>query len=89
MDSWRPSLRKRAEELGFEFGTNLLAENPNSAYVIDAVSGLGRPLVVSVQCRFLLKAPFLKACGRAVNVHNAPLPLLRGLQFRFKRLYMK
>lgn len=72
-DGWRKSVKKRCLELGYPCS----GQSPNSPETVAQVQQIAPQLLLSVQLRALLKAPILAAAQRTVNVHNAPLPLLR------------
>lgn len=80
VDSWRQSLRRAAENQGYVFGSNLIAPvNPNAAEVLQKMKSVDASAVLSLQCRRILRDPLLELFpGRVLNLHNAPLPLLRG-----------
>ena len=49
------------------------------ADVCAAVAAVGADLVISVQCARIIREPLIRVPRRGVvNVHNSPLPLLRG-----------
>jgi methionyl-tRNA formyltransferase len=59
--------------------TLLLPANPNAPEVCAAVAAVGADLVISVQCARIIRDPLIRVPRRGVvNVHNSPLPLLRG-----------
>ena len=80
-DGKRPSLVAAAVARGYKLGESVLQASPNSATVLEAVAKLSEPptLVLSLQAKAILR-PAIIGAGRlgAVNLHNAPLPLLRG-----------
>lgn len=80
VDSWRESFRGCAEDQGYVFGSNLFAPaNPNKADVLQQMQAVDASAVLSLQCRRILRTPLLELFpGRVLNLHNAPLPLLRG-----------
>ena len=91
---FRRSLRKYARQLGFaeaaaanaqassaadHFQPVVIAGDPNGARVLARVAAAKPHVVLSLQCRRLLRQPILSIASIAtLNVHNAPLPLLRG-----------
>jgi methionyl-tRNA formyltransferase len=75
---FRRSLRKAAFELGFEEG-QILCGDPNSKVVRQHIAMVQPDLILSLQCREIFRANILSIPKRGtLNVHNAPLPLLRG-----------
>jgi methionyl-tRNA formyltransferase len=79
-DDWRQSLARAAREQGFKDGESLLVlRDPHREEVLKKVKTLEPDLILSVQWRHLLRpALFELARLGAINLHNAPLPLLRG-----------
>jgi methionyl-tRNA formyltransferase len=79
-DTWRESLVRHARELGYQDGATLLQpDNPNDPLICQRVAEVNADLLLSVQCRRLLAPPLVTIPKRgAVNLHHAPLPLLRG-----------
>lgn len=76
--SFRRSLRKAATELGFEEG-QILCGDPNSKVVRQHIAKAQPDLILSLQCREIFHAKILSIPKQGIlNVHNAPLPLLRG-----------
>lgn len=79
-DSWRLSLRKTALDLGYRDNDSLFSpRNPNDPDILRRIAGDKIDLILSLQCRKILRRQ-LTSLARigAVNLHNAPLPLLRG-----------
>jgi methionyl-tRNA formyltransferase len=80
IDDWRMSLVKAARDAGYVDGENLLiVRDPHKSETLDRVRSIGPDLILSLQWRRILR-PTLCELGKrgAVNLHNAPLPLLRG-----------
>lgn len=79
-DTWRKSFLKEAIQIGYKSGINLLIpDNPNDINTINFIRGFNPDLILSLQCRNILRNEFLKIPKIGVfNLHNAPLPLLRG-----------
>lgn len=79
-DSWRTSLVKKARMLGFEDGTSILQpKNPNNDETINRLKSVSPDVLLSLQCRHIIRQPLYSVARSAtLNVHNAPLPLLRG-----------
>jgi methionyl-tRNA formyltransferase len=76
---FRMSLRKKAVELGYEEGNNLIMGRANSKRVLEHIASFHPDVILSLQCRDLLSGNFLTiAKFGCLNIHNAPLPLLRG-----------
>merc|ERR1719409_665539 len=79
VDSWRLSLVKAARSLGYTIGENLVQPKfPHSRAVLEKLGELKPTLIISLQCRKIMRMPFIKTANVVVNCHNAPLPLLRG-----------
>ena len=79
-DTWRLSLVQASKELGYKTEKNLFTPtNPNDPHIISTVALYEPTLLLSLQCRRLIRAPLIAIPTRGViNLHNAPLPLLRG-----------
>lgn len=79
-DDWRLSLAKAAIDAGYRKGKDLLVlQNPHASEVVERVRGAGADVILSVQWRRILRDPLYGLSKRGlVNLHNAPLPLLRG-----------
>lgn len=76
---YRRSLKKFAMQRGFDIANEtLICASPNSEEVLTLMDKIEPDMSLSVQCRTIMKAPVLSKAKRTVNVHNAPLPLLRG-----------
>lgn len=80
IDDWRFSLVKAALGAGYELGRNLLVlKNPHHPEILDTIRGADVDILLSLQWRRILRSPLLTLPRRGtVNLHNAPLPLLRG-----------
>ena len=81
VDSWRKSLWKCAISLNYVADANLFRpSNINSSEVCKTVKKCDIDFILSVQCRSLLRPTLItSAKSGALNIHNAPLPLLRGM----------
>lgn len=79
-DSWRESFVKCAKHLGFSPNKTLLQpSNPNSKEVLMAIENVAPDIILSLQCRHIIrKKLFSIPTLGTYNLHNAPLPLLRG-----------
>jgi methionyl-tRNA formyltransferase len=79
-DSWSLSLMKAAAELGYQKNLTLLnPKNPNTEFVLDRIKAANPDFILSLQCRRILRYPILGIPRYGViNLHNSPLPLLRG-----------
>jgi methionyl-tRNA formyltransferase len=79
-DTWRLSLIRIAREMGFKDGETLLQpRNPNDQEVIEKIKGIGPDVILSLQCRQIIRERLFSLPRLAtLNLHNAPLPLLRG-----------
>eukprot|EP00928_Gymnodinium_smaydae_P076677 TRINITY_DN5973_c1_g2_i4.p1 TRINITY_DN5973_c1_g2~~TRINITY_DN5973_c1_g2_i4.p1 ORF type:complete len:381 (-),score=32.02 TRINITY_DN5973_c1_g2_i4:369-1511(-) len=76
---YRRSLKKFAMQKGFDVAKKtLICASPNSEQVLMLMDEIKPDVSLSVQCRTIMKADVLSKAMRTVNVHNAPLPLLRG-----------
>merc|ERR1712216_63604 len=79
IDTWRKSLLKAARDVGFIDDENLIiTNNPNSEHVVGMIKRFGCHAVLSLQCRRIIRKNLIEASPLCMNVHNAPLPLLRG-----------
>ena len=79
VDTWRKSLLKAALEAGFKEQENLIVtDNPNSEDVVSIIKRSCCDAVLSLQCRRIFRKQLIDASPLCLNVHNAPLPLLRG-----------
>jgi methionyl-tRNA formyltransferase len=78
--TWRLSLVQAARESGYQNGKNLFApKDPNDPEILSIVACCQPTLVLSLQCRRIIKEPLISIPTRGVtNLHNSPLPLLRG-----------
>ena len=72
-DTWRRSLVKEAESLGLPAARG----NPNKASLLQRYAALHVDLFLSIQCRWIIRQG-VRDIAPTYNVHNAPLPLLRG-----------
>ncbi len=79
-DTWRDSLAKTARSLGFvDDETLLMPSNPNNEDVTQRIRAIAPDVLLSLQCRHIIRKPLFDVSRLAtLNVHNAPLPLLRG-----------
>jgi methionyl-tRNA formyltransferase len=79
-DDWRLSLAKAARDEGYECGNNLLVvHNPHQPDILERIRAAGADMILSLQWRRILRPPLLGMPRLGVvNLHNAPLPLLRG-----------
>ncbi len=79
-DSWRLSLVREALGLGYVRGENLFSpQDPNAPEMLDVIRTSQASLILSVQCTRILRLPMIGLAQHGiVNLHNAPLPLLRG-----------
>jgi methionyl-tRNA formyltransferase len=80
IDDWRLSLGAAARAAGFEQDENLMViRDPHRPETLERIRSANADLILSLQWRRILR-PSLCACARlgALNIHNAPLPLLRG-----------
>ena len=79
-DSWRLSLVREARGMGFAQEKNLFSpQDPNALEMLNAIRACQASLILSVQCARLLRMPMIGLARHGiVNLHNAPLPLLRG-----------
>jgi methionyl-tRNA formyltransferase len=80
VDTWRQSLVGRALTLGYVSGETLLQPgNPNRQDVAAAIDAVKPDIILSLQCRHIIrKELFSRPSIGTFNLHNAPLPLLRG-----------
>jgi methionyl-tRNA formyltransferase len=80
VDDWRLSLGKAARDAGYSDGKNLLVlHDPHKPEVMERIKACHADLLLSLQWRRILRPPLLAVPRHgAVNLHNAPLPLLRG-----------
>ena len=79
-DDWRLSLVKAARDAGYRDGENLLVVgNPHRDETLERIRAAGADLILSLQWRRILRPPLLGIPRLGVvNLHNAPLPMLRG-----------
>lgn len=79
-DSWRESLAGCARRLGFKAGQTLIQpSNANSKEVLSLVQAVEPDILLSLQCRHIIRQDLLSIARIGTyNLHNAPLPLLRG-----------
>jgi methionyl-tRNA formyltransferase len=79
-DDWRLSLAKAARNEGYVDGDNLFVlHNPHQPEILERIRAAKADLILSLQWRRILRPALCKlAQNGAVNLHNAPLPLLRG-----------
>lgn len=79
-DSWRESLVGAAKCLGFIQGKTLLQpSNPNSEDTLRAIKNVAPDIILSLQCPHIIRKDlFSIPPAGTYNLHNAPLPLLRG-----------
>jgi len=79
-DTWRISLAKSARKFGFKDGETLLQpKNPNDDETVRCLRSVEADILLSLQCRHIIREPLFRSPRLAtLNVHNAPLPLLRG-----------
>lgn len=79
-DGWRLSFAKAARDLGYEDGTTLIQPKfPHSPASLAKLREISPTLILSLQCRNIIRAPVREAAKLGVvNCHNSPLPLLRG-----------
>jgi methionyl-tRNA formyltransferase len=79
-DDWRLSLAKAAREARYSDSKDLLIlRDPHQTEVVKQIERLNVDLILSLQWRRILRKE-LRGIARQgiVNLHNAPLPLLRG-----------
>ena len=77
--AFRKSLKKTAMEHGFKEGETVICGRANSRRVRECISNARPHVILSLQCRDILKGKILSIPKLGtLNVHNAPLPLLRG-----------
>lgn len=79
-DDWRLSLAKAARDAGYNDGKNLLVlRDPHQPEVLRQIRRLDVDLILSLQWRRILRQSLRPIAPQGiVNLHNAPLPLLRG-----------
>ena len=79
-DDWRRSLVKAANDAGYRKGETLIVcSNPHHEETLEKVRAAVADIIISLQWRRILRPPLLQLARRGVvNLHNAPLPLLRG-----------
>ena len=76
---FRMSLKKAAVAFGFREGEGIISGRANSKRVRERIANCHPHVILSLQCRDVLCQPFLSiATISTLNMHNAPLPLLRG-----------
>ena len=80
VDDWRLSLAKAARDAGYEEGNNLVTvNNPHTGEILSRIRAVSADLVLSLQWRRIIRGPLIQLAKRGVvNLHNSPLPLLRG-----------
>lgn len=79
-DDWRLSLVRAAREAGFEDGRDLIVvRDPHTPEHLARIHSAEPDLLLSLQWRRILRPAQLGVPPLGiVNLHNAPLPLLRG-----------
>ncbi len=79
-DDWRLSLAKAARDAGYRDNQTLLVcNNPHRPEILEKIRAASADIILSLQWRRILRPPLLQmAKNGTVNLHNAPLPLLRG-----------
>lgn len=79
-DDWRLSLAKAARDAGHKDGAGLaVVHDPHSPEMLARIKAAAPDVVLSVQWRRILKPSLIALASRyVVNLHNAPLPMLRG-----------
>lgn len=81
-DGWRESLVKAARGLGFVEGSTLLRKDRaelNSPDFVALLKAQRIHCLLSLQCRYIIGSELASAPAiMTLNVHNGPLPLLRG-----------
>lgn len=79
-DDWRLSLAKAARDAGHRDGASLcVVRDPHTPDMLERIRKSAPDVILSLQWRRILKPSLLQIPSRhVVNLHNAPLPLLRG-----------
>ena len=80
VSTWRESLIEKARCFGYGPGDNLIQpKNPNHHSIVERIQSLDCDAILSLQCKRLIRKSMIEASTYGViNLHNAPLPLLRG-----------
>jgi methionyl-tRNA formyltransferase len=80
VDDWRLSLVKAARDAGYKYDQGLaVVHDPHTPQMLARIKAAAPDVLLSVQWRRILKPSLIELASRyVVNLHNAPLPMLRG-----------